>query len=779
MEDPDAVLERRLYGAAAGYKPHAPDDLTRFIETVPAQFEGHRGWRLALHRGRALASGLALTAAAIVVAAVATSAIVSVRSTHTPGSSQHGGSGSTWTWLKADDSTPLLASLERVKNGWVAVCMDNTPGEPCTSPDGVHWTWPMDPAIVSLEDVPDYIGQVSPHEVTSHDGIYVASLWVPDGYYRSTDGVYWSRIDDSLLQNQNSFFGIADLAHGFAKLEWGSSAEDSYVLTSPDGLKWTKSGPLPSGAAGAGGGALAEAGPAGIYVPGLDPGVAWRTVDGTNWSRVDMGRFKLPMGVAAIPGGYVAEDPYSHTVIESSDGLSWHEYKADVSGYLWNLVVVGDRMLVDVYDTSAGSQTATADTAIWESFDWGKTWHVLLGPDGTQLKGIVQAYGNAVVISEANLDNHVVWVGYLGAHPVPSAAATVGPAAATPTPIPTRTPTPAAGAIMPQALRDEWTWRQTDGTYLEGAIAVPGGWFATCGTPRDQELADATLCSSTDGLHWTKPADPAIVRAHGSQPFWPVHAVRSGSVYVAFSLDKPIPFVGEGTPALWRSADGHNWTEISSPALDGLTLWSVDVLGGRFVTVGTAAGGGSLLTSSDGLEWVKRSDTPGDPNGGGRVAEFGVVLATGTNGLGGTWVSVDGSSWVRAQLPTGVTELGPSVRRADGSYIGIGYDFSGAVHDTLMTSTDGIRWTPAPTPTGRPMNLCAVGGQLVLSLSLSPSNGAPYVVWQSKDGGATWQSLPDPNGYPVAQIAGSSFGDGVTITYRDDSRIWIGTLNSR
>jgi hypothetical protein len=76
------------------------------------------------------------------------------------------------------------------------------------------------------------------------------------------------------------------------------------------------------------------------------------------------------------------------------------------------------------------------------------------------------------------------------------------------------------------------------------------------------------------------------------------------------------------------------------------------------------------------------------------------------------------------------------------------------------------------------MNLQAVGGRLILNLSLGQANEAPYVVWQSSDGGVTWQSLPDPDGFPVAQLTGS-FGDGLIIRYGDGSPIWIGTLNDR
>jgi hypothetical protein len=767
MEDPEGALERRLRNAAASCKPRTPEDLLRFIDAVPAQLEIRRGWRLALHRGRVVARGLALAAAGIVVAGVAATAIVYVRSPHTADGSPTAGTDHTvWSWLEAGADTPLLANLDRVKNGWVAFCGAATTGQSCTSPDGVHWTSPMDPAIASVGEVPYENGPIEPQRVVSHDGVWLALLWQPNGFVRSTDGVHWSLIDDSLLQNQVSFFGIADTATGFASLEWRGGAGDSYVLTSPDGLSWTKSGPLPSGADASG---LAEAGPAGIYVRDRDPGVAWRTLDGTSWSRVDMGGFTLPMGVTAIPGGYVAEDPYTLTTIESGDGLTWHRYEADLPGYFHGMVVVGDRMLVDVSSSRYRSQSA-AQPAIWESVDWGKTWHPLLGPGGAQLMGTVQAYGNAAVIWE---DYRLAWVGYLG--PLHSAEMTAP--ASDPAPTPTQAPTLAAGRIMPESLRAEWTWRKTDGTDFQLAIAVPGGWVATCGSPADGELADAALCSSTDGLHWTKPADPAIVQAQGSHPFWPVHAVRSGGVYLAFSLSRPLPFVGDPTPVVWRSEDGHDWTEVSSPALEGLNLSGIGVLGGRFaliVSVGNE-GSGAFLTSSDGVAWVKAGDTPVAPSSW-HFADFGVFLTSADPE--GVWVSADGSSWVPASLPAGVTDLGQIIRRADGSYIGIGYDFSTAVHDTLMTSTDGITWAPMSTPPGRPMNLQAVGGRLILNLSLGQANEAPYVVWQSSDGGVTWQSLPDPDGFPVAQLTGS-FGDGLIIRYGDGSPIWIGTLNDR
>jgi hypothetical protein len=766
MNDFEGLLQQRLRAAEAGLPANPPEALLQFVDTVPQAHETRDRRPAFLRRGPVVAKWLAVAAAAVVVAGVAAQAIVSIRSSQNPGA------GPSWIW-RTPSGAELRWIAAELSNGYVGRCDSNGASiVPCSSPDGVNWSTPVDPAIASLQD--DNSGGFLPENVSEIGGIYVgisagggsASL------VRSSDGTHWvaahSDVIDAVIGDQ---IGVSyssqngRLADRFV-LIGGPGDSRGWIFTSTDGLTWTRTSQSPVSLGGD-----SMPGVAGLFMVSPEDCSVWRTVDGVSWAKADTGSAGLPQQAVAMPqGGYIASEVRTGRILKSDDGATWRLDQGDLPGTPVSMVVIGDRVIASA--TPGGAGSSWSDARVWESLDWGSTWQPVEGPDGAQMVGLVDSRGDALeILQGSQLDQRVAHLGF----PDNRTIATAPPATpqTTPTPPPTQRPVPTR---LPDAVRAEWTWHEGDGTQFQSPIAVPGGWLATCGTPGAWELVDAALCSSADGLHWTKPAQPGFVEAQGSDPFWPIHAVQSGGVYVAFSLSRPIPFAGEGTPALWRSTDGHKWTELDPPAFAGYQINEVGMLGDRFVTVGTSADGSSgvVLGSSDGLTWSNVGDTPESPNGWSTTA-FGLVLSAGVNGVGGSWVSTDGASWVRATMPAGVTNLGGSpVRLADGSYLGVGFDFSSATHDTLMRSTDGIAWTAVPTPAGRPMSFDQVGGRLILTMSLGANNEAPYVVWQSSDGGQTWQSLPDPDGFPVDQIT-PCFGNGVTITYGDVPKTWIGT----
>jgi hypothetical protein len=763
MNDFEGLLRLRLQAAEATLPANPPEALLAFIDTVPTVHEREQTRPMHIRRGKTLARGLALAAAAVVVAAIATQAIVNIRSSQNPGA------GPSWRWYVPTGTKPEMI-LARVANGYLGECdRGDATVVPCSSRDGIAWSVPADPAVANLDgDVPDGF---LPRPVEERNGVYVAisiGVGTPTGLLVSNDGTTWTAlhsdaIDAVMGAEAGVSYGeqLATLPDRFLVI--AGSSQDLWAFTSADGTTWTRASRAPTtGLNDVGYGA------AGFFLQG-DEGKVWRTVDGASWLAVDSPSGP-PNQVVSVPGGgYVAAT--RSKIVKSMDGVTWREDQGDLVGYPFAFAAVGGRLLVSV-TASPDPADPVGDGQVWESLDWGATWRPLLGPDGTQFHGRVQAIGDAVaIIQKDRMLESPAYVGFLDGRTIASAPpATPRP---TPTPTPTERPVPTR---LPDAARAEWSWQATDGTRFEFPIAVPGGWLATCGTPGTSEFAEAGFCWSADGLHWTESAQQEFVEAEGSDPFWPIHAVQSGGVYVAFSLSRPIPFTGSGTPVLWRSTDGHSWTELHPPAFAGYEISDVGLLGDRFVTIGTSPdrSSGIVLGSADGASWSKLADTPASPNGWSATV-FGLVVSTGVNSLGGSWVSADGATWVKATLPAGVTHLrGFPVRLADGDYMDVGYDFNSATHDTLMKSADGVAWTAVPTPDGRPMSFDQVGGRLILTTSLGESNEAPYVAWQSGDDGQTWQSLPDPDGFPVDQIT-SSFGDAVTITYGDVPKIWIGT----
>ena len=342
------------------------------------------------------------------------------------------------------------------------------------------------------------------------------------------------------------------------------------------------------------------------------------------------------------------------------------------------------------------------------------------------------------------------------ASPVESAAA---PVPASPseseTPSVRAAPTPTISANrtpLPASLTGEWTWRQTDGTHFAGAFAVPGGFVATCGHIAGNELADASLCSSPDGLNWTVPADPALIQVQGNGPFWPIHVTERNGVYLAFALSRPLPTVAEPTASLWRSTDGRHWSQVDSPALAGQSLISAGLLADRFAAIVESADGtaAAVWLSTDGSTWSKAGDLPTVPTR--NVFDSQGLYVEGneaTRSQTGTWLTTDGQQWARVTLPAGATNILSSIRMPDGGFVGLGVDLVSGGNGTLMHSSDGLVWeADSTTPAGNLFSLSQVGDRLVVTIS-QPNNDGPYSVWQSSDRGQTWQPLPGAGRLPA------------------------------
>ena len=176
---------------------------------------------------------------------------------------------------------------------------------------------------------------------------------------------------------------------------------------------------------------------------------------------------------------------------------------------------------------------------------------------------------------------------------------------------------PAAASPSPEGIvSDGWAWQATDGTLYFAELEVPHGFIATCGRNSDQGIVDQTLCSSSDGLHWSVPADPAIVSAEGADPFLPDTILVRDGIYLATSSRGAGEFQGPAR-TLWRSTDGVHWSEVdpsgSLGATKGVNLMVV-APDGFLAAVSTDQAGSppeaGLFISTDGYAWSKASDLP-------------------------------------------------------------------------------------------------------------------------------------------------------------------------
>jgi hypothetical protein len=761
MNDFEGLLRRRLAAAAAGLPADPPASLFEYIEDVPVSHLRASRRSTMLRRGPVFARWLAVGAAAIVVSALATQAIVNVRSSQGPAA------GGSWTWFRTTGD-PVPWGLARVGAGYLGSCAAGGEAIPCTSPDGVRWSSPMDPSIVSISGAQ---ADTLPQGVVELNDIYVAVPFPGEGdspIIRSTDGVHWTSVVSPALADwrQVRYFQVGKLADRFALVWRMSDSDPGTVFTSFDGLEWTVAGHVP--------GVFEESlpGAAGLYVRNAsDPRQGWRTVDGASWNAVTFSD-GMPYSPTKLPdGGFVAQGSSSGAIIRSADGLTWTPDQGDLVGYPNGFAVVGGRLVVDV--TTAPRHDGTAYGPVWESFDWGKTWQPIVGPDGAQLAGQPIGLGDALGIAQ---NGRLVSVGFLDGRTIASAPPPT--AQPTPTPTPTSRPVPTR---LPDAVRAEWSWQKMGTTSFQAPIEVPGGYISVCSAPGTTDYRNPALCTSTDGLTWTNPAAPGAIRIEGGAPFWPLQGAHLGNTYLAYAWDRPVPSVGEPVPSLWRLSNDV-WTPVPAAALDGGRPSGLALLGGKFVTIATAPGGKSavVLVSSDGVAWSKLSDAPVVPNGWS-VTGFGILIGGDlTSGSPVAWVSGDGVHWTKAQLPDGVRGLdGWAVRLADGTYVDTGSAPNNAtIGDSLLVSRDGVTWTSRPVGLdGAIAALNAVGGRLIVTMSLGGNNERPYATWQSTDGGMSWQSVPGPDGFPLEGAPAGLYG-GLEIRTTDNvPAYWVGKLS--
>jgi hypothetical protein len=435
-------LERRLRKSVVGTSPPAPEALVQFVETVPVRYRANGRIAMTLRRPRARRSVMAVAAAAAVVVALMASAAIMVVRTSQIGQSNRDG----WSWQRAD-GTMVLSALG-VARGFVGSCPASLQGESalCTSPDGLHWTTPPDPAIVSVEGG----GQFEPFHVVKFGGFYLAETFSdtvgasaiasavptptpclsPSGcsspeavsqvvLWRSGNGIRWSRVDSAAFSGL-SLAGLGAIPGGFIVVAASTPGESGWALTSPDGLNWSRSSQLPVQP-----GSSGSEGEAGFFVSDTSsPNGAWRTLEGKEWTRLDLPAGVYTLGsVSAVPsGGYVGigvsvGSPSAmmpgYSMLRSQDGSTWRVDPGDLRGTLIGLCAVGNRLVASVAPDPLTAETALTSLRIWESLDWGHTWQPLLDPTGQQMSGTAFAMGDGLAIETPNASNvpEMTWVG--------------------------------------------------------------------------------------------------------------------------------------------------------------------------------------------------------------------------------------------------------------------------------------------------------------------------------------------------------------------------------
>lgn len=268
-----------------------------------------------------------------------------------------------------------------------------------------------------------------------------------------------------------------------------------------------------------------------------------------------------------------------------------------------------------------------------------------------------------------------------------------------------------------------------------------------------------TVLTSPDGLTWTARSTGAPLDFWGA-PYALYGVAWSGTQFVAVGMDS-YAFNG----IILTSPDAITWTVRASGPPAGspttttnpYTMYKVIWANGGFVAVGINSNGssGAILTSPDGITWspfTLSTTYSGLNNITWTGSQFVAVGASGTietSSNAGTW-----SSHSIATSPYGLYGIASSgsLLVATGSSTGGG--------TPILTSPDGITWTPRTSTAGDLMGVTWDGTQFLAA------QASGYGAILASPDGITWTEQ--------ASSAGASYGL-VAITGAGPRHVAVGT----
>jgi len=442
-----------------------------------------------------------------------------------------------------------------------------------------------------------------------------------------------------------------------------------------------------------------------------DVGVHYDTVvPGTTLRRV----------VAALFSGYFAVGEYG-IISSSSDGVNWTDRFAGVNATLNGLVGTGNRF---VAVGSGGAAASSSDSVTWTPRATGVTTtlnDVATGPSGFVAVGaggtiVTSTNGTSWVTRASGIVNDLVSVMWDGNQYMAWA--------------------PSVLVTSPDGIT--WTWASTTLGTLSRVVHSGNLYVATSATG-----SESGILTSSDGVNWTR-------RLASPFGFWDVAAAPDGRLVA----------MGDGG-LVAASPDGVTWTlgvTPTSAGLFGLAFNEVIVNGlGRWAAVGHR---GVILTSDDGIAWTERR--PGTAPYVRALARSGSTrVAVGTHGK--VLSSTDGIGW--RPRASRVADTLNAVAAGGGGFMAAG-------GNTVVTSPDGLTWTPRPAAGGAVNGLTHsdAGGGLWVAVGSSGYVGTSPdgAAWTTQASGTT-AKLNAVATWPAGLIA---VGDAGTILTSVDAVTW-------
>ncbi len=279
-----------------------------------------------------------------------------------------------------------------------------------------------------------------------------------------------------------------------------------------------------------------------------------------------------------------------------------------------------------------------------------------------------------------------------------------------------------------------WTTRLAGPRGSQSGLAFTGSRFAVVGSGAGfQDSADGRVWSVTsalstaadvawDGALMVAVGGPYWVQTSGDGMGWSMRMLPSGSTSLHGVARSPSAWVavGDGGTVL-SSPDAITWTKRDSGTTSDLRSVTWD--GSLFVAVGTD---GAVSTSADGLAWTHQA-APTTDSFTTVGSSASIIVATTFPYAGSTsalLTSPDGVSWT--PRATGIHPFNRLID-AGGQFVGIG-DYTSAI------SADGLAWTTTGVVPGIAESLVHTGTEYVAAGVDRDGSGA---IFDSMDG-LTW-----------------------------------------
>ncbi len=699
-------------------------------------------------------------------------------------------------WVVRNKAMPADANLESVAygNGLFVAVGNPQVSSSCpiyTSPDGIVWTQQTLPAK-TLETLERFFG------VTYGNGLFVAvgasrtgadDLVLVPTIFTSPDGATWTQrtapVEAGLLSR---LYGVTHgngtfVAVGHYFTDDTMATSSPVVLTSPDGVTWTRRTP-PGGnralaGAGYGNGTFVAVGyDRSIKLWEPDVPVLLTSPDGETWTQQtvppQIGGVLNGLSSVTYGNGLFVAAGYNYdnvsgrtvpTIFTSPNGAAWTQRTLPTiqTGAVLRSVTYGN----GVFAAVGGNDYYGGFVPIVLFSPNGATWtQVTMTDQRRPLSGIT--YGNDMFVAVGGVDAYD--------NPVPAVLTSPDGSAWT-----WRTSAAQNGTLLGitygndmfvavgesdygyaiLASSDGITWTPGTQPYQHGytnglgSVTYGNGTFAAAGFNYHDtaQVYTPVAFSSSDGINWTQGTLPALVQTGA------LNGVTYGNgIFVAAGYSHTTtPHVY--TPVALSSSDGINWTQATLPAQTG-ALYGVTYGNNMFAAVGDA-----VFTSPDGNTWTRRAGKTFY----GVTYGNGMFVAAGAN----IFTSSDGIKWTQRTTSKSKQRL-TSVTYGNGSFVAVGWDDYPYIPIVLFSS-DGITWTRKTSPVAAGLlsgglfcvtngngTFVAVGDEGVIIQS--QSGGSEYTLFVARSGAGSGAVVSSPDGINCGSTCSAPFAKSSSAT---------------